>query len=228
MDYQKTIKDTIRKANIKFIVLYLLFALISAAGAYSFYTSKDSIQLLDMIPVPPIAGCVVFLILFFLTGSMAIRTIRAFIQNKEFSDLKKTISEFGKPDEVFSYIGNLEKSPLCSNGDLRFDKKYIAYCLGNTVLIQPMRSLVWGYLQAPAGSSSKKPPEERLKESKSVVLRFQNSATIIVSAKSNENAQQLLTQVNDCCPLMTNGYSAKLEHVYKKDPNRLRKTPPKK
>lgn len=228
MDYRKEVKESIRKSNIKFIVLYLLFALISGAGAYSFYTSKNSVKLLDMIPLPPMAGCVVFLILFFLTGSMAIRTIRAFIQNSGFSDLEKTVSEFGKPDEVFSYIGKMEKSPLCNNGDFRFDKKYIAYYLGNTALIQPTRNLVWGYLQAPAGASSKKSPEELLKQSKSVVLRFQNSATIIVSSKNNDDAQNLLAQVNERCPLMTNGYSAKLEHVYKKDPNRLRKTPPKK
>ena len=160
MDYRKEVKESIRKSNIKFIILYLLFALISGAGAYSFYTSKNSVKLLDMIPLPPMAGCVVFLILFFLTGSMAIRTIRAFIQNSGFTDLEKTVREFGKPDEVFSYIGKMEKSPLCNNGDFRFDKKYIAYCLGNTALIQPTRNLVWGYLQAPAGASSKKSPEE--------------------------------------------------------------------
>ena len=226
MNYRDKIRRNIRRANIKYLIIYTVFALIAGSGAYYFFTEGQSMKLLDLIPVPaPVSGAI-FLILCAFLANLDAHTLAGILHERAFSKLMEDIKKFGKPEEVFSYVEQMPKSELCSQGDFRCDKKYVAFALSDLALIQPTRNLVWGYLQAPA-KTSKRLTEQDLKNVRNVVLRFKNKDTLIVRTKSQENAEKLLAYVEECCPTMTSGYSYKLETVYKKNPENLRKHPDK-
>lgn len=224
MNYKNSIKRSITRSNIKFLILYTLLALIAGSGALSFFTTGNSLNLLDLIPVPSTIAGGIFLVLFLLLLYLDIQTLLSTVRSSAYADWLDNLNRLGDPDSILDYVEHMPKSSLCTQGDFRCDENYVAYSLGDLAVLQPSRNIVWGYLQAPASKTSyKKDATHKTNEPPNVVLRLTNRQNIIVRTKNQENAKKLLDYIQTCSPDMTTEYSAKLENLYAKNPEKLRK-----
>lgn len=224
MNYKNSVKRSIKRSNIKFLILYTLLALLSGSGALSFFTTGDSLNLLDLIPVPSTIAGGIFLVLFLFLIYLDLQALIAAIQGKAYLEWLDSVERLGNPESVLEYVETMPKCELCTHGDFRCDEKYVAYSLGDIAILQPAQNIVWGYLQAPSSkTSSRRDSAPKTNETQNVVLRLNNRKNMIIRTKNKENAEKLLEFVHTCSPDMTTEYSAKLENIYAKNPDKLRK-----
>lgn len=228
MNYQDTIKDNIRRAQIKSLIIYVVLLLISASGMYACFTSGQTVRLLDLIPVSPTISGIVFVVITAFLLAVIAQTLRSLLHKKVYTELFESIKKFGNPETIFEHVGKMPKCDLCIRGDFRCDRKYVAFTQGDLVLLQPTRQIVWGYVQDTASKSTSRKsmlPESKPRPSQDVTLRLIGRQTLKLHTKSVEDAEKLLAFVQECCPGMTSGYSVKYESIYAKNPENLRKSP---
>lgn len=227
MNYQNTIKENIRHAQIKSLIIYAILLLISASGAYACFTSGQAVRLLDLISVPPTFSGIFFIIITAFLLTLIAQTLRSLLHKKIYTGLLESIKKFGNPETIFEYVEKIPSSELCIRGDFRCDKKYVAFSQGDLVLLQPSRQIVWGYVQDNSSKSSRKGllPDAPAKPSQDVTLRLAGRQTLKLHTKNPENAEKLLAFIQECCPGMTSGYSVKYESIYAKNPENLRRSP---
>lgn len=224
MSYQDYVKRNIRRAGIRSVLLYTILALLSGLSALSFFTSGNSVELLDMLPIPANVSGTIFLIVFLFVTAVDLQAIWAAVQNKAYRQLLDGVKKFGAPDSVFAYVEQMPKSELCSLGDFRCDKKYTAYTRGDVAILQPTRNIVWGYLQGPsAKSDSRKHSEPKTNVPYNIVICFKTGDILTLRAKDKERAEKLLASIEELSPTMAVGYSSKLAALFKRDPEKVRK-----
>ncbi len=227
MNYQNTIKENIKRAQIKSLIIYAILLLISASGAYACFTSGQTVRLLDMIPVPPTFSGVFFVVITAFLLTLIAQTLRSLLQKKIYAGLLENVKKFGNPETIFAHIENIPRSELCIRGDFRCDKKYVAFSQGDLVLLQPSRQIVWGYVQdtsSRSGSRKSLLPDSQPKPSQDVTLRLAGRQTLKLHTKNPGDAEKLLAFIQECCPGMTSGYSVKYESIYAKNPENLRRS----